>query len=408
MALDPVTVLVTHLLIILLVSVSYLVTWTQSRREDSLLWMCGATLSFGFGISVRFVLHEPLSLIISNGLIGSGGFCLWFACRRLREMPIWPAVLPVPIVLWCGLLAMPLFGGLGPRIAIANIALGVFFLLAAREIWIFARAYKVLRLYMVGLLAAQAVVYVAWAVVNLVMPPPLRADLLTLRGLAETSLVSLVTTLLLAIGFIVLVREQTLRRYRQAAMVDAVTGIANRRAFDESLSVLMTAAHRRRRTFAVIMMDVDRFKSYNDHYGHPQGDACLRRIAQALQAVMQAPMTPPGGSVYRYGGEEFAALVSGLDLAAAQGLAERLRHAVRDLRLPHPAQPDGIVTISMGVALAEPSQHLGPLADPAGVLIAADDALYQAKRSGRDRVVIVSAAQRFPAVPGGAVAPGLS
>jgi diguanylate cyclase (GGDEF)-like protein len=408
MVLDPVTILVTHLLIILLVSVSYLVAWTQSRREEPLLWMFGATVSVGIGIAARFVLAEPLSLVLSNGLIESGTVCLWFACRRLRAARVWPAVLPVPLLLWCSLPAVPLLGGLGPRIVIANVVLGGFFLLAAREIWIFARSYTFLRFYMAGLLVAQAGVYGTWAMINLVDPPGPRADLLTLRGLAETDLVSLVTTLLLAIGFIVLVREQTLCRYRQAALLDAVTGIENRRAFDDSLPVLMAEAYRRRRTLAVVMMDVDHFKSYNDLYGHPQGDACLRRIAQALDAAVRAAMTPAGASVYRYGGEEFVALASGLDLTAAQSLAESLRHAVRDLRLPHQAQPDGIVTISMGVAVAEPAPDGAAQPAPAAVLTTADEALYQAKRSGRDRIVIVSTGQSFGALPGASVAPGLS
>ena len=408
MVLDPVTILVTHLLIILLVAVSYFVTWLELRRELSLLWMFGATLSVGSGIMTRFVLPEPLSLILSNGLIEGGSFCLWFACRRLREVPVWPAMLPLPMVLWCFLPVVPLFSGLGPRIVLANIVLAGFFLLAAREIWIFARAYSFLRLYMVCLLVAQAGVYGIWAVINLVSPPNTQADLLTLNGLVVTDLISLVTTLLLAIGFIVLVREQTLRRYRQAAMLDAVTGIENRRAFDDRLPVLMAETFRRHRTLAVIMMDVDHFKSYNDQYGHPQGDDCLRRIALALHTALQVPMTPLGGSVYRYGGEEFVALVSGLDLSGAQGLAESLRHAVRDLRLPHQTQPDGIVTISMGVALAEPPPESGTLPETAGLLIAADEALYQAKRSGRDRIVIVSAGPRFAGSPGGTVAPGLS
>src|SRR6187402_1570204 len=129
MVLDPTTILVTHVLIILLVTVSYFVTWLQLRRETSLLWMFGATLSVGTGIAARFVLPDPLSFMLSNGLIETGCFCIWFGCRRLRLVPIWPAMLPAPLLLWSVLPAMPLFAGLGPRIVIASFILAGFFML---------------------------------------------------------------------------------------------------------------------------------------------------------------------------------------------------------------------------------------------------------------------------------------
>ncbi|MCB8876483.1 GGDEF domain-containing protein [Acidisoma silvae] len=382
MVLDPVTILVIHLLIILLVGVSYAVAWLDARRETALLWMFGGTLGAGIGIILRFSVPAPASLILSNGLIEAASCCLWFACRRLREVRVWPWALALPPLLWCGLPAWPLFGAIGPRIVLANLVLALFFLLAAREVLAFARTTPALRLYMIGLLGLQAGVYLVWAMVNLVSPPAAQAHLLTLRGLVLTDLVSLVVTLLLAIGLIGLARDKTLRLYRQAALTDVVTGIENRRAFEERLPMATAGAARHRLALGIIMMDADHFKSYNDRYGHLHGDRCLRRIAQGLKAGLSGV----DGSVFRYGGEEFVALVSLPSRDEIAALAESLRQSVRDLRLPHEGQGSGIVTISMGVAMAEPSAGF----DPARLLAAADDALYEAKRGGRDRVIILT------------------
>ena len=397
MVLDPATILVIHLLIILLVSVSYFVSWLDGRNQDALLWMFGGTMAAGIGIVCRFVLPSPLSLILSNGLIAAAGLCLVFACRRLRDAPIWPVLLPVPALLWCGVVALPYFAGIGPRLVLANAILGLLFLVAAREVWLATRDNLVLRLYVAGLLVIQSAVYFVWSGYNLAAPPAPQSHLLTLRGLILTDLVTLVMTLLLAIGLIGLVREHSLRVYRDAALLDAVTGVQNRRAFDEKLSWQMADCARRGRTLAAIMIDADHFKSYNDRYGHLQGDACLRRIAQALKTALMAA----GGTLYRYGGEEFVGLVALPDARGIAVLAERLRQAVSDLALAHEAQAGGIVTISLGVAVAEPSS----CTEAGTLLAAADDALYQAKRGGRDRVIILGAVQAAASSGGQSIIP---
>ncbi|HEX3983430.1 MAG TPA: GGDEF domain-containing protein, partial [Acidisoma sp.] len=228
--------------------------------------------------------------------------------------------------------------------------------------------------------------------------PGEHAALVTLPGVAITDLLSLFTTLLITIGFIVLVRERMVRAYRNAAMLDAVTGIANRRAFDERLSALLAQAARRGTSLALVMMDADHFKSYNDRYGHVLGDACLRSLALSLQATA----AESGGSVFRYGGEEFAALVPELDHAAVMALAERLRLGVRSLRILHESEAQGIVTVSMGVALAEAGPRGGKPEMALALIRAADDALYQAKQSGRDRIIIMGEGQAPAARPGSA------
>jgi GGDEF domain-containing protein len=198
-------------------------------------------------------------------------------------------------------------------------------------------------------------------------------------------------------------REQELRdsngQLRELAYVDALTGISNRRAFNAHLAVEWQLAAKLKQSIAVLLVDVDHFKLFNDRYGHIAGDACLRRISAALTAGTRVRETArPGAGVppslrnlmtrepdftARFGGEEFAVLLQGAALDAAVAVAERLRHAVEELRLPHEAAPKGIVTISIGVAAIAP----GKSNSAQRLIEAADAGLYEAKRRGRNLVV---------------------
>jgi len=160
---------------------------------------------------------------------------------------------------------------------------------------------------------------------------------------------------------------------------DALTGVANRRRFDETLELEWRRAERARTEVALVLADVDRFKAYNDALGHPAGDAVLARVAAAFAAVAHRA----GDLVARYGGEEFAILLPGLDVARAGALAEAMRRRLAELALPHPAAPSpGWISASFGVAALAP--HRGT--SPAALVEAADAALYRAKAGGRDRV----------------------
>ncbi len=167
---------------------------------------------------------------------------------------------------------------------------------------------------------------------------------------------------------------------RQMAFLDGLTGLHNRRALDERLAAELRHALRDRTPLSLVMIDVDRFKRYNDHYGHVAGDDALRQVAAALRAGMLRPMD----LVTRYGGEEFACLLPGTDLAGALAVAERLHAAVAALRLPHPTsdvQPQ--LSISLGVACSTQA----PVLTAQALLACADAALYEAKAQGRDRVL---------------------
>ena len=168
---------------------------------------------------------------------------------------------------------------------------------------------------------------------------------------------------------------------RNLATTDGLTGVSNRRHFDELLQREWQRCARSAVPLSLLMVDVDHFKRYNDHYGHPAGDSCLKAVARALLSVAQRP----GDRVGRLGGEEFAVLLPDTDAAGAMDLAERALQAVRALRMPHAQSPHtDHVTISVGVATHRAQG--GSLGDgaPQKLISQADKALYAAKNGGRD------------------------
>jgi diguanylate cyclase (GGDEF)-like protein len=161
---------------------------------------------------------------------------------------------------------------------------------------------------------------------------------------------------------------------------DGLTGIPNRRRFDDCLDRAWRQALRNDTPLSLVMADIDDFKAYNDTYGHLAGDDCLRAVARTLSCVLKRP----GDLAARFGGEEFAIVLEETGLGGALHLAEAMRGAVAALGLPHPgSRAAGVVTISLGVACAVPSPDQGPRA----LLCLADRQLYEAKLAGRNRVV---------------------
>jgi diguanylate cyclase (GGDEF)-like protein len=159
------------------------------------------------------------------------------------------------------------------------------------------------------------------------------------------------------------------------SLVDPLTGLANRRAVDARSAVVTAATDA---GCAVLMIDVDRFKSFNDLYGHPEGDRCLVAVAGAIRGSVRGGLDIAG----RYGGEEFLVLLHGAGLEEALRTAERIRATVESLAIPHEHAEAGLVTVSIGLAIAEPGGAEG--LEP--TIGEADAALYEAKQAGRNRV----------------------
>lgn len=174
--------------------------------------------------------------------------------------------------------------------------------------------------------------------------------------------------------------EEANRRLAALSTTDGLTGLANRRHFDAVWQAEWQRAARGGLPLALVLIDVDQFKSYNDHYGHQAGDDCLRRVA----AIMAREARRSGELVARYGGEEFVLVLPGAGTDEARAVAERLRQAVESERMVHAAIAGvDVVTISLGVASGRP-RHA---ADAETLLREADGALYLAKQQGRNRVM---------------------
>jgi diguanylate cyclase (GGDEF)-like protein len=172
--------------------------------------------------------------------------------------------------------------------------------------------------------------------------------------------------------------QQSEARYRLLANLDSLTGLANRRYFDEALEEQWQRALLNQQPLSLLMIDVDLFKKYNDLFGHINGDTCLRQIADVIADGVPQTL----GEASRFGGEEFTVILPNTDSTHAMAVAESLRSAVAAIRLPHTGSPWHIQTVSVGVAVAVPEPGQSPLS----LLNASDSALYCAKLLGRNRV----------------------
>jgi diguanylate cyclase (GGDEF)-like protein len=175
------------------------------------------------------------------------------------------------------------------------------------------------------------------------------------------------------LGFVLMCKTRAEAETRLQARTDALTGLANRRALDEEISHALAGARRTQRPFAIVMVDVDRFKFINDTHGHAVGDATLAAFAARLAGALREP-----DRAYRYGGEEFCLLLADTDLAGARVLAERAREQIG---MPFDgAMPMRAVTASFGVTAWQPDDAVDSL------FRRADRALFTAKSGGRNRV----------------------
>ena len=181
---------------------------------------------------------------------------------------------------------------------------------------------------------------------------------------------------------------------RLLARTDGLTGLNNRRSFEERLDAAWRFAHRHARPLSMLLIDVDSFKGFNDLYGHSAGDDALVEVARCITQKTRRP----GDTAARYGGEEFAVLLPDTDEAGAAGIGEQIRGAVQARQLRHVASSHHVLTVSIGVATVR-----GETMTTSRALVnAADAALYEAKDAGRNRVLCYRAAGRTPVEePGG-------
>jgi diguanylate cyclase (GGDEF)-like protein len=324
--------------------------WFSVALVVAVLFSVAQTLRNGVW-SLTFLCHAFGIVPLAAGMV----WVAWSPSYQRIYMPVARTLLPLTLSLAAVFVAQSVSVGREEELAV----------LAVDVIGLFVFSGLLLRAALFS--AASTLLAFAAAAVAFGM-----AEALALKSLA----VLLVTSAMGGILYYDIEKSQR-RSFIEAALIaelvarDWLSGLTNRRGFDEHLLRVWQQALRDRRSLAVLMVDVDHFKAYNDTHGHQAGDAALRRVAQLLKEFARRPLDLAA----RYGGEEFALIIYDLPPAHVQDLAERMRAEV--------AGADD-VTVSVGVGIVTP--HVVRIADEAVQL--ADEALYEAKRAGRDRVVV--------------------
>lgn len=374
MVLDRPTLVFTTALVIGFTGALLLVAQRPPAKAGALMVWAGAMILGALGLIVAMLGHDIpwIEDGLATAILLAASATSWTAARLFTERrPILPLALAGPL-LW--LATTPLHTG-GGWIA-ASYCIGAAYTLAtAAEIASTRPEPLPSRGPALILLLTHAVVYgvrMVGALTVEVSVPGYVVSTLILESLAHT--------VGMAFLLLAMVKERLELRSNEAlralARLDGLTGIGNRRLFDERLTMEIRRATRRGPTLALLLIDVDRFKAYNDSIGHQMGDTCLREVAQTIAKHVRRP----GDLAARYGGEEFAVVLANTDLAGAVQMGETIRAAIERLAIPHPAT-GGVVTISVGVAT------LPKGSGPAEALVKhADEALYRAKAAGRNTV----------------------
>jgi diguanylate cyclase (GGDEF)-like protein len=367
-----ITVLTTFLLSVAALSAG-------ARRELQLAAL--ATVTVGAGFIIGGLPDVPLWLhgVLSYGVMGAG-VGVGFVCLRVfdgKPVSAWPVVL------------MLVFTALGPlwfayaepsmahRRSTATLVVGLGCLVCGVYL---------LPASLAAGQAARRITAVAYAVLGTVSMARTMLSLWDLHLVQQTE--SLVLLLIMAgqvsvmFGFVLMLENRRAQAMERLSLTDALTGLLNRSGMQHEATRRLARAAHQRLPVAAVLFDVDHFKRINDNHGHPAGDLVLRLLAERTRVALR-----PDELIARHGGEEFLVLLMGADAISAQATAERLRLAVAQLPFVFEAQQLD-VTISLGIAH---SQHLGH--DLPALIAAADAAMYEAKRAGRNCV-------RAAAVPG--------
>lgn len=338
---------------------------------------------FWLAVSIRVFFFTPLSLL-----------GLWIAWRHARRLPpsVWPLMTEV-MVLVSGLIAA---ASLAFILSSSHSPMSHFYHVGFVVVILYGNIVQRLR-FGYALLFSMVVLAIHVGGILLLHNMPERLGWPIIMMVVATVVCSLYANhamerderrrFLLTLRERGLVRElgHTNERLQALSRVDGLTGLYNRRHFQEHLQGVWARAGFEGRQMAILMLDVDHFKKFNDRYGHPAGDACLREVAEVLQHHLKRP----ADFVARYGGEEFIALLPQSDQAYAAGVAERVRQAVEALQRRHEGSSTArVLTVSLGVACGRASTTQSP----EQLISLADQALYQAKREGRNRVALASGA----------------
>ncbi len=358
--------------------------WRFVSREWGMRQWVAGTIALAAGsvlLLLRDVAPDWLSIAAGNGLCVLGAGYLALGARRFSGLRDgapwhWGVALLCTGTAW---LFSAVYPSLVMRVFLFSLWTAFFALRCARPLWWTAPAGK----FGVGQRFTAGVFYVVAAIMGLRMVLVVLVD--PGPGYMQTAAVSvslgalaqLLSNATSVVGVAMMLNNRLEERLTKMSYLDGLTGISNRRYFDEAYRYEREKLHRSYQMLSAVLIDIDFFKQYNDLYGHQIGDECLVRVARAIESVRGTPDTV----VARYGGEEFVVLLPGVGLKAAEKIAGSIADAIHSLRIPHAASTAcGYLTVSQGVATVS-----GAHRKSVSLLEAADRCLYEAKRAGRNQ-----------------------
>jgi diguanylate cyclase (GGDEF)-like protein len=355
-----------------------LCTWLQDRGQRALLWWGPAYLILAVGvalISLRGVIPKSISIDIANAVLLFGAGCIWAGTRRFesRDTPLlWLLIAPIAWLLIC---RVPFFAtDIKLRIVVLSLMTAAFLLLSANELWKGRKEALVSRWPAISIFASYGVIMLLRIFTTLFLMGSISEVLHEGSWYGVVALATLLYLTALAFVLLALTKERMELRHKRAALIDPLTGLANRRSFLSDGRTSFRDALRSHRAAALLVFDLDEFKAINDCCGHAVGDQVLRTFAAAVRAELRET-----DLVGRIGGEEFAALLMDCDRVRAVDVAERIRRSFAKAA----ARVDAYrldATVSIGIAELRNEQEL------ASLLAAADRAVYRAKADGRNCV----------------------
>lgn len=405
MVLDVPTLLVVSIFVTAMLGILLIFAWIQDRSIQALGWWGAAYLVGGLSagmLSLQQFILNPLLIDFASALLFVACGMSWNGARVFDGKSVRPFAMLAGAIIWLVACHIPGFAdsSIG-RIVVSSLIISNYTLFTAFELWS-GRSEKLnSRWPAVIVITLHGVVFPSQVPLTMVLPGDRIAATMTNGWIATLAIESLLYSIAAAFILLEMAKERTERVHKEAALIDPLTGVHNRRAITEFAQQILAREVRPSKPMAVFMFDIDKFKSINDNFGHPVGDKVIRLLATTAKKTLR--QTDVFG---RLGGEEFAAFLGSTDEKGAVIVAERVRLAFLDAA----KFVDGLkigATVSIGVTFTTNYK------DEVDALIArADEALYEAKNAGRNRVMIrseqnaqVSAASLVPDLSEAAAAP---
>lgn len=369
-----------------------LLAWRRDQSTSALLWWGAAYLAAGFSfalLTARGAIPDVLSIEIANAVVLISYSFLVAGARAFhgRETPV--TVFLVAPLIWLTAMRVPAIAAdVNLRIVVMSILQCALISLAACEFWRGRTEQLLSRWPAIGLLCFHATTLAIRTMFVLVWPVLPDQEFLVHRAFAVMAFGTVLYTITFAFLLLSMTKERSEQRHKIAALIDPLTGLANRRAFMNDAETMIARSGSRSVPIALLLADLDHFKKINDVFGHPAGDRVLKLFAAALNHCVESD-----DLVGRIGGEEFAILLAGKSEVAAAAVAQRVRSTFAGSANELDGQIIG-ATVSIGVAATRIRAH-----DLTALLVRADNALYRAKAKGRNRVALFDDSSEVEAPP---------